>query len=85
MLSNRCTQTKSLICWIKIKIKYITFFFLFSQKLNKNDIKFLMNILEETITDEQIEYMMLVADKDGDGFISYKEFLRVIMNEMVDD
>lgn len=44
-----------------------------------------MNVLNHNVTDEQIEYMMLVADKDGDGYICYKEFLRVIMNEMVDE
>jgi Ca2+-binding EF-hand superfamily protein len=38
--------------------------------------------LEEEFNEEDIDYMFKVADRDNDGFISYNEYLRVIMNQI---
>lgn len=36
--------------------------------------------LGERLKDEELEQMIREADLDGDGVISYEEFVRVMMN-----
>jgi len=45
-------------------------------------LKYLLNSIDEKFTEEDVEYMIKVADKDSTGSISYKEYLRVLMNEI---
>ena len=37
--------------------------------------------LGEKITDEEVDEMIKEADIDGDGYINYEEFVRMIINK----
>ena len=45
------------------------------------DLKHLMTTLGDKITEEEIDEMLRDADIDGDGYINYEEFVRMIMNK----
>ena len=45
------------------------------------DLKYLMTTLGDKITEEEIDEMLRDADIDGDGYINYEEFVRMIMNK----
>ena len=38
-----------------------------------------MATLGDTLSNEEIEEMIIEADVDGDGFINYEEFVRMMM------
>ncbi|KAH6938951.1 hypothetical protein HPB50_015075 [Hyalomma asiaticum] len=41
------------------------------------DLRDVMSSINETVTDRELDAMMLAADKDGDGLISYEEFVAI--------
>ena len=43
--------------------------------IQKDELKKVMEILGEQVTNEEIEEMMIIADPDGDNAISYEKFL----------
>ncbi|KAH7962569.1 calmodulin-A [Rhipicephalus sanguineus] len=45
--------------------------------ITSTDLRYVMSSLNETVTDREVEAMMLAADKDGDGLISYDEFVAI--------
>ena len=45
------------------------------------ELKHVMISLGEKITDDEVEEMINEADIDGDGFINYEEFVRMIINK----
>jgi len=45
------------------------------------DLKYLMTTLGDKITEDEIDEMLRDADIDGDGYINYEEFVRMIMNK----
>lgn len=50
-------------------------------KIGHSELKSLMIGIGEKISDDEIRDMILEADKDGDGFISYQEFKDIIENK----
>ena len=52
----------------KIKQKFLT----------KSEFQFIMRNLPEEVSEADIEEMFAIADVDGDGKLSYKEFLTMI-------
>ena len=45
------------------------------------ELRHVMICLGETITAEEVDEMIKEADIDGDGFINYEEFVRMIINK----
>ncbi|KAH8041027.1 hypothetical protein HPB51_013687 [Rhipicephalus microplus] len=45
--------------------------------ITTSDLRHVMSSLNETVTDREVDAMMLVADQDGDGLISYDEFVAI--------
>ena len=43
--------------------------------ISKAELTNIMSILGDTLTNEEIEEMIIEADVDGDGFINYEEFV----------
>ena len=41
-----------------------------------------MMTLGEKLTEEEVEYMISIIDSDGDGTISYKEFVDMMMSKI---
>ena len=40
-----------------------------------------MTSLGENVTEEEVEEMIKESDLDGDGYINYEEFVRMIVNK----
>jgi calmodulin len=49
--------------------------------ISSQELKHVMTSLGEKITDEEVEEMIREADIDGDGYINYEEFVRMIINK----
>ena len=49
-----------------------------SGKISFGNLKKVLNDLGENLTDEEIKQMITVADKDGDGQVSYPEFMEMM-------
>jgi calmodulin len=49
--------------------------------ISGQELKHVMISLGEKITDEEVEEMIREADIDGDGYINYEEFVRMIINK----
>ncbi|KAL5702168.1 hypothetical protein ACHQM5_027415 [Ranunculus cassubicifolius] len=47
--------------------------------ISANELWHVMINLGESVTDEEVEQMMKVADFDGDEYINYEEFLKMMM------
>ena len=47
--------------------------------ISKAELTNIMSILGDTLRQEEIEEMIIEADVDGDGFINYEEFVRMMM------
>lgn len=43
------------------------------------DIKYALELIGEPITDEEVTQILVIADLDKDGSISYEEFLKLIL------
>jgi calmodulin len=49
--------------------------------ISAQELKHVMTSLGEKITDEEVDEMIREADIDGDGYINYEEFVRMIINK----
>ncbi len=49
--------------------------------ISSQELKHVMTSLGEKITDEEVDEMIREADIDGDGYINYEEFVRMIINK----
>jgi calmodulin len=49
--------------------------------ISGQELKHVMTSLGEKITDEEVDEMIREADIDGDGYINYEEFVRMIINK----
>lgn len=48
-------------------------------KISTSELRFVLSTTGERLSDEEIEEMIREADADGDGFIEYKEFIRILL------
>ena len=48
--------------------------------ISGNELQHVMNSLGENISQDEVEEMIKEADLDGDGYINYEEFVKMIMN-----
>ncbi|XP_049518958.1 calmodulin [Dermacentor silvarum] len=51
--------------------------------LQATDLRHVMSSLNESVTDRELDSMMIAADKDGDGLISYEEFVALFSPDQV--
>jgi calmodulin len=49
--------------------------------ISAQELKHVMTSLGEKVSDEEVEEMIRDADIDGDGYINYEEFVRMIINK----
>ena len=49
--------------------------------ISGNELQHVMNSLGENISQDEVEEMIKEADLDGDGYINYEEFVRMILNK----
>ena len=47
--------------------------------ISTKELKYIVMTLGESLTDEEADYMIQHVDQDGDGHISYKEFVEMMM------
>ena len=47
--------------------------------ISNQNLAHIIRTLGETLTDKEIEEIISEADVDGDGFINYEEFVRMMM------
>jgi len=47
--------------------------------ISSNELRHIMSTLGEKLSDDEIEQMIQEADIDGDGYINYEEFVRLMM------
>ena len=50
-------------------------------KISAHELRYVMLSSGEDLTEQVIQEMVLEADTDGDGFIDYEEFVRIMMNQ----
>ena len=46
--------------------------------LSGRELKYVMAVVGEVLTDEEVDELIQQADIDGDGFINYQEFVRMM-------
>lgn len=51
--------------------------------ITATDLRHVMSSLNESVTDRELDSMMIAADKDGDGLISYEEFVALFSPDQV--
>ena len=49
--------------------------------ISAHELRFVMSTSGEQLTEEDIEEMIREADENGDGFIDYQEFVRMMMSQ----
>jgi calmodulin len=49
--------------------------------ISAHELRFVMTTAGEQLTDDEIEEMIREADIDGDGYIDYEEFVRMMMSQ----
>ena len=49
--------------------------------ISGNELQHVMTSLGENISQDEVEEMIKEADLDGDGYINYEEFVRMILNK----
>lgn len=49
--------------------------------ISAHELRFVMSTSGEQLTDEDIEEMIREADENGDGYIDYEEFVRMMMSQ----
>ncbi|CAM8883871.1 unnamed protein product [Rhodiola kirilowii] len=54
-------------------------------KISSSELGAMITSLGQTATEEEIEKMVLEADKDGDGFISLEEFIEINIKDVDSD
>jgi calmodulin len=47
--------------------------------ISSTELRHIMTTLGDKLTEEEVEEMIREADIDGDGFINYEEFVRMMM------
>lgn len=50
-------------------------------KISAHELRYVMLSSGEDLTEQDIQEMLPEADTDGDGFIDYEEFVRIMMNQ----
>lgn len=50
-------------------------------KISARELRYVMLSSGEDLTEQDIQEMVLEADTDGDGYIDYEEFVRIMMNQ----
>ena len=50
-------------------------------KISAHELRYVMLSSGEDLTEQDIQEMVLEADTDGDGYIDYEEFVRIMMNQ----
>ena len=50
-------------------------------KISAHELRYVMLSSGEDLIEQDIQEMVLEADTDGDGFIDYEEFVRIMMNQ----
>nr|XP_050045161.1 calmodulin-A-like [Dermacentor andersoni] len=51
--------------------------------ITATDLRHVMSSLNESVTDRELDTMMFAADKDGDGLVSYEEFVALFSPDQV--
>ncbi|PAA62482.1 hypothetical protein BOX15_Mlig012129g3 [Macrostomum lignano] len=46
--------------------------------VSTDELRHVMKVLSEKMTDEEVEEMIRQADQDGDGSVNYEEFCRLM-------
>ena len=49
--------------------------------ISAHELRFVMTTAGEQLTDDEIDEMIREADIDGDGYIDYEEFVRMMMSQ----
>jgi calmodulin len=49
--------------------------------ISAHELRFVMSSAGEKLSEEDIEEMIREADENGDGYIDYEEFVRMMMNQ----
>lgn len=49
--------------------------------ISAHELRFVMSSSKEELTEEDIEEMIREADENGDGYIDYEEFVRMMMSQ----
>ena len=49
--------------------------------ISANELQHVMTSLGENVTEEEVEEMIKESDLDGDAYINYEEFVRMIVNK----
>ena len=50
-------------------------------KISAHELRYVMLSSGEDLTEQDIQEMVMEADIDGDGFIDYQEFVKIMMNQ----
>ncbi|CAJ2631497.1 unnamed protein product [Trifolium pratense] len=48
--------------------------------ISPNELRSVLRIIGEKVTEEELEQMIKTADLDGDGLIDYQEFVRIMLH-----
>mmetsp|Transcript_15526 Transcript_15526/g.22520 ORF Transcript_15526/g.22520 Transcript_15526/m.22520 type:complete len:107 (+) Transcript_15526:131-451(+) len=51
-------------------------------KIDSSEFKKVMTTMGEALTDEEVEFIISEADKDGNGYIDYEEFSDILLKRV---